>query len=360
MKKALVELGAAAWASATRPSCAPGGTPGGWLAFQHRLADKLVFSKLRAKLGLDRCRFLISGGAPLAAEIAEFFHGTGLLILEGYGLTETTAAAFLNRLDRYRFGTVGPGAGRGRGKIADDGEILMRGPSVFKRYHNNPAATAEAIDSDGWFHSGDIGHLEDGFLRITDRKKDLIVLAGGKKVAPQMLENALKARCPLVSQVLVYGDRKPYCVALVTLAEEAVKKYGDGDAAKAAASPELKAAIKQAVDAVNGTAGQLRDHQELPHPARGLHRTERPAHPQPEGEAQGRHRPPPRRHRGSVFGAAASAELESLRGSSALDGFRPPRDAGSRAEPRLASVDVLRVSARLRGARAAGRGRSRR
>ena len=230
-----------------------GRTPGGWLSFQQRLADRLVFSKLRAKLGLDRCRFLISGGAPLAAEIAEFFHSTGLLILEGYGLTETTAAAFLNTLDRYRFGTVGPALDVVEAKVADDGEILMRGPLVFKRYHNNPAATAEAIDSDGWFHSGDIGHLEDGFLRITDRKKDLIVLAGGKKVAPQMLENALKARCPLLSQVLVYGDRKPYCVALVTLGEEAIKKYGAGDSAKAAESPELKAAIKQAVDAVNGT-----------------------------------------------------------------------------------------------------------
>ena len=230
-----------------------GRTPGGALAFQHRLADKLVFSKLRAKLGLDRCRFLISGGAPLAAEIAEFFHATGLLILEGYGLTETTAAAFLNRLDRYRFGTVGPALDVLQCKVADDGEILMRGPIVFKRYHNNPAATAEAIDADGWFHSGDIGHLEDGFLRITDRKKDLIVLAGGKKVAPQILENALKARCPLISQALVHGDRKPYCVALVTLSEEAVKKYGDGDGGKAAAHPEVKAAIKKTVDAVNGT-----------------------------------------------------------------------------------------------------------
>ena len=116
VKKALVELGARAWGSGTPPSCAPGGRRAAGWRFSTRLADKLVFSKLRAKLGLDRCRFLISGGAPLAAEIAEFFHGTGLLILEGYGLTETTAAAFLNRLDRYRFGTVGPGAGRGRGE----------------------------------------------------------------------------------------------------------------------------------------------------------------------------------------------------------------------------------------------------
>jgi len=220
---------------------------------QLALADKLVLSKLRAKLGLDRCRFLISGGAPLAAEIGEFFHGVGLLVLEGYGLTETMAAAFLNRVERFRFGTVGPVLDVVEHKIADDGEILMRGPSVFGRYHGNPAATAEAIDADGWFHSGDIGALEDGFLRITDRKKDLIVTAGGKKIAPQLLENTLKSRCPSVSQVMVYGDKRPYCVALVTLTEDAVKHFGAGDSARAAASPQARSAIGAAIETMNGT-----------------------------------------------------------------------------------------------------------
>jgi long-chain acyl-CoA synthetase len=187
------------------------------LSLERVIADKLVFSKLRAKLDLNRGRFLISGGAPLTPEIAAFFHGVGILILEGYGLTETMSAAFLNQIDRFRFGTVGPALDVIETKIADDGEILMRGPSVFRAYHNNPMATAEAIDAEGWYHSGDIGQLEDGFLRITDRKKDLIDRdVGRKKVAPQPIENALKMRTPLISQVVVYGDRQPYCVALLT------------------------------------------------------------------------------------------------------------------------------------------------
>ena len=247
--------------SAKRHSAAvrAGKAPGGWLGFRRGLADKLVFSKLRARLGLDRCRFLISGGAPLAAEIAEFFHAVGLLILEGYGLTETMAAAYLNTMTRFRFGTVGPALDVVETKIAEDGEILMRGPSVFRQYYNNAAATAEAVQPDGWFHSGDIGHLEDGFLRITDRKKDLIVTANGKKVAPQPLENALKARSPLVSQVVVYGDKRSYCVALVTLSEEAQKKFVDANPGNVKGTPpvvvsaELKAALQKDIDALNAT-----------------------------------------------------------------------------------------------------------
>jgi long-chain acyl-CoA synthetase len=226
------------------------GQPAG--GFSHRLADKIVLSKLRRRLGLDRCRFLISGGAPLAAEIAEFFHGAGILILEGYGLTETVGAAFLNRQGAFRFGTVGPALDVVEVKIAQDGEILMRGPSVFHQYYNNPAATTESVEPDGWFHSGDIGVLEDGFLRITDRKKDLIVTAGGKKVAPQPIENALKMRSPLLSQVIVYGDKRPYCVALVTLSEEAQKTYGASGEALAK-SAEVRAAIQSAVDGLNTT-----------------------------------------------------------------------------------------------------------
>ena len=232
-------------AAAARAGRAGAGGPAHWLA------DKLVLSKLRARLGLDRCRFLISGGAPLAAEIAEFFQAAGLLVLEGYGLTETTSAAYLNRLERFRFGTVGPALDVVETKIAEDGEILMRGPSVFRQYYNNPTATAETVEPDGWFHSGDIGVVEDGFLRITDRKKDLIVTAGGKKVAPQPIENALKAASPLVSQVLFYGDKRPYCVALVTLSEEAAKRFGGKSGPELAESADLKAALQKDIDTVN-------------------------------------------------------------------------------------------------------------
>ncbi len=239
----------AAWAlakGAARSAAIRAGKAGAGGGIGFALADKLVLGKLRARLGLDRNRFLISGGAPLAPEIAEFFHSTGLLILEGYGLTETVAAAHLNRQTAFRFGTVGPALDVVETRIADDGEILMRGPSVFRQYYNNPAATAESVEPDGWFHSGDIGVLEDGFLRITDRKKDLIVTAGGKKIAPQPLENALKARSPFFSQVLVIGDQRPYLVALATLTDDARKQLGGtGDVAKAA--------LQKQVDALNAT-----------------------------------------------------------------------------------------------------------
>jgi len=214
------------------------------------LAERLVFSKLRARLGLDRCRFLVSGGAPLAPEIAEFFHAAGLLVLEGYGLTETMAAACVNGLDSFRFGTVGRPIDAVSVKVAADGEILFKGASVFSAYHNDPEATQAAFREDGWFQTGDIGHLEDGYLRITDRKKDLIILAGGKNVAPQPIENALKMQCPHIGQAVVVGDKRPYCSALVTLSESAVERFA-GDRKRAASDPGLRSEIETAVNAVN-------------------------------------------------------------------------------------------------------------
>jgi long-chain acyl-CoA synthetase len=188
------------------------------LALQHRLADRLVYSKVKERLG-GRLRIGISGGAPLAKEIIEFFHSLDILILEGYGLTECTTAATVNRPSQFRFGTVGPALPGVELRIADDGEVLIKTDTIFAGYYKDEQATQEVLPGDGWLRSGDVGHLdEDGFLTITDRKKDILVTAGGKNVAPQNLENALKTH-PLVSQALVVGDRRPYLAALITVAE---------------------------------------------------------------------------------------------------------------------------------------------
>ncbi len=198
--------------------------PGG-LALKHRIANKLVFSKLHHALG-GRLRFAVSGGAPLSREIAEFFHAAGILILEGYGLTETCPVLTFNREDHFKFGSVGQALPGVELKIAPDGEILARGPNIATRgYFKKPEATAEVFEPNGWFHTGDIGTIDpEGFLFITDRKKDLIVTAGGMNIAPQNIENLLKGD-PFISQVMVYGDRRPYPVALITLNPEELAKF---------------------------------------------------------------------------------------------------------------------------------------
>jgi long-chain acyl-CoA synthetase len=195
------------------------------LELKRRVAHALVFSKLHARLG-GRLQWAVSGGAPLARDIAEFFHAAGILLLEGYGLTETCPALTFNRPDRYKFGSVGQALPGVELKIAADGEILARGANVATRgYFKQPEATREVFEPDGWFHTGDIGRIdEDGFLFITDRKKDLIVTAGGMNIAPQNIENLLKAD-PFISQVMVHGDRKPYPVALITLNPEELTKF---------------------------------------------------------------------------------------------------------------------------------------
>jgi len=194
------------------------------LRLKRALAHKLVFSKLHAALG-GRLQWAISGGAPLSRDIAEFFHAAGILILEGYGLTETCPAGTFNRPTRFKFGSVGQPLDNVEIKIAADGEILIRGANVAKGYLKQPEATAEVFEPSGWFHSGDIGRLDEaGFLFITDRKKDLIVTAGGMNIAPQNIENLLKAD-PFISQVMVYGDRKPYPVALITVNPDELAKF---------------------------------------------------------------------------------------------------------------------------------------
>ena len=192
------------------------------LAFQHRLADRLVYSKVKSKLG-GRLKLPISGGAPLAKDIAEFFHTIDIAIMEGYGQTECTTASNVNMPTHFRFGTVGPAIPGIEVRVADDGEILVRGPNVFAGYYKDEDATREVLDDEGWLHTGDIGSIDDGFLTITDRKKDIIVTAQGKNVAPQNIENELKAS-KYVSQALVIGDRRPYLTALITLDEVEVAK----------------------------------------------------------------------------------------------------------------------------------------
>ncbi len=194
------------------------------VSFQYLLASKLVFQKIRDRLG-GRMRFAVSGGAPLAQEIAEFFHAAGILVHEGYGLTETTAAINIMTEDNIEFGTVGPPVEGVEEKIAEDGEILVRGSTVFQGYYRNDEATREVLDEDGWFHTGDIGEFTlSGSLKITDRKKDIIVTAGGKNVAPQKIENLIKTN-KYISQVVVHGDKRKYLTALITLNEEEVDKY---------------------------------------------------------------------------------------------------------------------------------------
>jgi long-chain acyl-CoA synthetase len=233
-----------------------GETPDG---FGIRMADRLVFEKVRNTFG-GRLKFFISGGAPLAREIAEFFHCAGVLVLEGYGLTETTAATHLNRPDNYKFGTVGPAVPGVEVKIAADGEILVRGKNIMREYYGKPEATAEVLEQDGWFHTGDIGEIDDkGRLRITDRKKDIIVTAGGKNVAPQNLESALKAQCPYVSQVMVHGDQRKFLSALVTLNEETIAPWARDQGvafsqpSELAKKPQVRSLIEGEIKKLNAT-----------------------------------------------------------------------------------------------------------
>ena len=221
------------------------------------LGRKLVLPKVKAKLEArfgGKLRFFISGGAPLSRKIGHFFDLAGITILEGYGLTETGAATCVNRPVKNKIGTVGPAVPGMQLKIASDGEILIRGRGVMKGYWNNPQATAEVLAADGWFATGDIGELDvDGYLRITDRKKDIIVTAGGKNVAPQNLENALKANA-IISQVVVHGDGRKYLSALVTVAEEAAAKLVSTPAASYAElsqRPEVRVAVQAALDGLN-------------------------------------------------------------------------------------------------------------
>jgi len=245
-------------------------SPGLWTRALHAVFDKLVYVKLREVFG-GELAYAISGAAALGERLGHFFRGIGLVVLEGYGLTETTAATFFNRPSEVKIGTVGRPTPGMSVAIGADGEILMRGGCVFRGYWNDPAATEEAFDGDGWFHTGDVGELDDeGFLRITGRKKEILVTAGGKNVAPAVLEDRLRAH-PLISQCMVIGDAKPFISVLITLDAETVHEWshrkGKDGVSDVAADPDLIAQIESAVADANkavSKAESIRQYRILP------------------------------------------------------------------------------------------------
>ncbi|MFI0978680.1 AMP-dependent synthetase/ligase [Streptomyces sp. NPDC021093] len=244
----------------SRASATPEGPTLG-LKLKHKVFDKLVYSKLRAVLG-GRCEFAISGGAPLGERLGHFFSGIGFTVLEGYGLTESCAATAFNPYDRPKVGTVGQPLPGSVVRIADDGEVLLHGEHIFKGYWNNPAATAEAL-TDGWFHTGDIGTLdEDGYLAITGRKKEIIVTAGGKNVAPAVIEDRIRAHA-LVAECMVVGDGRPFVGALVTIDEEFLGRWAvehgkpaDSTAVTLRDDADLLATVQSAVDDGNAAVSK--------------------------------------------------------------------------------------------------------
>ena len=249
------------------------GRPSVAVRAQHAVFSRLVYGKLREALG-GRCRYAISGGAPLGERLGHFYRGIGLTVLEGYGLTETTAALTVNLPEAQKIGTVGrplPGASV---RVADDGELLCRGGQVFVGYWHAEEATAEALESDGWFHTGDVGEIDDeGFVRVTGRKKEILVTAGGKNVAPTVLEDRLRAH-PLVSQCMVVGDGQPFIAALVTLDEDALATWAETQGKKSSRArdlledADLLADIQRGVDDANAAVSQaeaIRKFRLLPH-----------------------------------------------------------------------------------------------
>jgi len=234
------------------------------LAFQHAVAERLVLSAVRKKLGLDRVRFAATGAAAIDTEALEFVLGLGLPVCEVWGMSELSCAATVNPPDAIRIGTVGKALPNAELRIADDGELLVRGPLVMKGYRNDPEKTAEAVDGDGWLHTGDIATMDaDGYVRIVDRKKELMINASGKNMSPANIEGIVKVSCPLVGSVVAIGDDRPYVVALLTLDPDAAaafaEQHGIADASPAtlADHPDVQAAIDAGLKDANARLARV-------------------------------------------------------------------------------------------------------
>ena len=330
-------VGRAGWPASTprppRTACGCTGTataPVG-LRAKHAVADRLVYAKLRDAFG-GRLRACISGSAALAPDIGYFFAGAGIHILEGYGLTESSAASFVNPGEAYRTGTVGKALPGLEVRIAEDGEILLRGPGIMQGYHGLPEKTAEVLESDGWFHTGDIGELSaDGFLKITDRKKDLIKTSGGKYIAPAEVEGQFKAVCPFVSNVLVVGGGRNFCTALLALDEPTILGWAEdnglggrpyaevvGDRAGARAGRGVRGAAQRGASALAADPA-------VPAAAEGSRHRARRAHAEPQAQAaRGRAGVRPS-HRGDVRRLPRGiAPRFPLRGCHTGNGALPP------------------------------------
>ncbi|MCX5911245.1 MAG: AMP-binding protein [Deltaproteobacteria bacterium] len=263
-----------------------------WLRAAYALAYFATFRKLKERLGFDRVRLAFSGAAPISPDVLRFFQAIGIPLREGYGMTEGTGVTCANQGDRVKIGTVGQALPGVEVKIVEDGEICFRGGNVFKGYFKNPEATAEVLEQDGWMHSGDVGELDSqGFLKITDRKKDLIITAGGKNIAPQNIENQLKFS-PYINDAVVIGDRRKFLAAIIVIDEDNVVKFAQDNKiqyttyASLTHHPEVHKLIQKEVDAVNKTLGERGDGQEVHHSAQKALRGRRGSDPDHEGEAE--------------------------------------------------------------------------
>ncbi|MGZ6780887.1 MAG: AMP-dependent synthetase/ligase, partial [Mycobacterium sp.] len=227
------------------------------------IADRLALGRMRRGIGLDEVRLAITGAAPIAAETLAFLLGLGLPVCEVWGMSELSAAATMNRPDDIRVGTVGKPMAQTEVRLADDGELLARGPGLMKGYHNDPQKTAQAVDDEGWMHTGDIGTIDrDGYVRIVDRKKELIINSAGKNMSPSNIENHLIAVCPLVGSVVAIGDAQPFVVALITLDPDTAAAYAkrlgiDPSPAALAAHPDIRAAVQAGVDKANAKLARV-------------------------------------------------------------------------------------------------------